>query len=166
MADPWCHPPKAMFIMLDDGAHRAGYLEGHPVLENRIIFMRNGRNESYGAILELNDAAEEQRSIDEGARAGYLVRSDADSPWLSDEENRARAAAALGTGAHFISSDFPGPNDQRAFFFRHPLRSTIAVQSHHSSARSVPRPTSNQLVSDDRLGNPCSDLLNKITRTF
>ena len=106
-----------MFIMLDDGAHRAGYLEDHPVLEDRIIFMRNGRDESYGAILELNDAAEEQRIIDEGARAGYLVRSDADSPWLSDAENRARADAALRTGAHFISSDFPGPNDQRAFFF-------------------------------------------------
>ena len=108
---------KAMFIMLDDGDHRTGYLEDHPVLEDRVIFMRNGRNESFGAILELNDPVADGRAIDDGARDGYLVRSDADSAWNSDEDNQAKADAALATGAHFISSDFPGPTEDRSFVF-------------------------------------------------
>jgi hypothetical protein len=108
---------KAMFIMLDGGEHKTAYLEGHPNLEGRVIFMRGGQGEPTGAILEMNDPVGSLNAINDAALAGYLVRSDADNASDSEQENQAKATAALATGAHFISSDFPGITADSEYFF-------------------------------------------------
>jgi len=112
---------KAMFIMLDSGAHRDGYLEGHPNLEDRVIFMRDGKGEATGAILELNDPVGSADLINEGAQLGYLIRSDADNVEDSSEKNQAKSVAALATGAHFISSDFPADPGGGDYWFDVPF---------------------------------------------
>jgi len=108
---------KAMFIMLDSGGHREAYLEGHPNLEGRVIFMRDGKGSPTGAILENNDPINSADTINNGALEGYLVRSDADDAKSSDEKNQDKAAAALGTAAHFISSDFPADPANGDYWF-------------------------------------------------
>ena len=103
---------KAMFLMLDNGAHRTAYLQGHPTLENRVIFVRGGSTEPWAAAVEHNDPVGSKTTIEMAAKAGFLVRSDADDAKKSKSDNFAKAKAALLTGAHHISSDFPvAPKD-------------------------------------------------------
>ena len=98
---------KAMFLMLDEGGHRKAYLEGHPTLEKRVLFVRGGSTEPWAAAVELNDPVGSKTSIEMAAKSGFLVRSDADDAKKSKSDNFAKAKAALLTGAHHISSDFP-----------------------------------------------------------
>ncbi len=98
---------KAMFLMLNSGEHRKNYLKGHPNLEDRVIFMRDGKGEPTGAVLEMGGPEGDHSKIQAAVKAGYLVRTKADDPNASDAANAKRAKAALSSGAHLISSDFP-----------------------------------------------------------
>ena len=102
----------AMFIMLDSDAHRTAYLAEHPGLEGAVLFARGGVGEPWGSVVE-GGSAEAKLSA---AMAGYLVRGSADSPEDSDEANHAKAAAAMASPAHFISSDAPYARDEGYWF--------------------------------------------------
>jgi hypothetical protein len=102
----------AMFVMLDGGQHRDGYLADHPNLEGRVIFARGGVGEPWAAVVE--GGSDEDNRV--AALAGYLVRRSADSAERSDEDNRAKAEGAMGSAAHFISSDFPYARDEGYWF--------------------------------------------------
>jgi hypothetical protein len=108
---------RAMLVMLDEGAHRAAYLEGHPSLAGRVLFARGGKGEPWGAVLEHGNPVRDAAVILEDAQAGYLVRTTADEADATDEENQAGMAAALASGAHLISSDFPAPVEGREYWF-------------------------------------------------
>ena len=90
---------KVLFIMLDEGAHRDGYLDGRPSAEGRLMFPRGGEGATFGAFLELSRGS--PGAIRAAAEAGYLVRTT-----VNDSES---AAAVLEAGAHIISTDFPSP---------------------------------------------------------
>ncbi|MEC9071160.1 MAG: Ca2+-dependent phosphoinositide-specific phospholipase C, partial [Myxococcota bacterium] len=103
---------KAMFISLDEGGFRDKYLEGHPTLEDRVMFARNGRGEPWGAMIETGD----ESLVAEVLAEGYLVRSHTDSPQKSDEDNQANAETAMGSGAHLLSSDVLEPVEDGYWF--------------------------------------------------
>ena len=96
---------KVIFVLLDGGEHRDFYrswgdllfLEGHP---------------DDGALVARRDDPFDIASISEALDAGMLIRTRADT---DGEEAAAgdysRFEAALASGAHFISTDFPGPTD-------------------------------------------------------
>ena len=105
---------KAMFILHDHGETRDAYLEGHPALEGRAMFVESDLDQPHSAVLIRNNPADP--ALDELARAGYLIRTRADSQGGIDPKLRAKALAG---GAHILSTDFPHGEieAQRAFGF-------------------------------------------------
>ncbi len=102
---------KVLFAMDNTGAHRDAYLEGHPSLERRVLFVSAEPGSPAAAFLKLNDALG-----DAGARIrsrvaeAYIVRTRADEPGKEARTNDpTRRDAAFATGAHFVSTDYPEP---------------------------------------------------------
>lgn len=104
---------KAMFVMLDSGSHRTNYLEGHGQLQGRVLFARGGQGEPWSSVLETSDVAQ----VSQAVKLGYLVRSKADDPGASDQDNLARSKSLLAAGAHLISSDVPVAKAGKSYQF-------------------------------------------------
>lgn len=108
---------RTMFVMLDDGAHRAAYLEGHPMLEGRPIFARGGFGEPWATVMEHGNPIRDAEAIRASVAAGYLVRTSSEGVDETDEVKRAGAAAALDSGANLVSTDFPVPVTEGGYSF-------------------------------------------------
>jgi hypothetical protein len=100
---------KVMFAMDNTDRKRDEYLQGHPSLRGRMLFVTAPAGDPATAFLKMNEArgpAEEK--IREQVKAGYLVRTRADEP---TEEARngstVRKDSAFRSGAQFVSTDFP-----------------------------------------------------------
>jgi Phosphoinositide phospholipase C, Ca2+-dependent len=65
------------------------------------MFVDSAESDPLAAVIIANDPTDRSR-IDAAARAGFLVRTRADESGLPEQR-----AAALATGAHALSSDFP-----------------------------------------------------------
>lgn len=101
---------RFIFAMLDSGAHRDAYLEGHPALEGRLMFATaESVTAPYAAMLKINNAVGSGDFVAEALAAGMVVTSNVDSASASDEDNAAKRAGSLAAGAHFLSSDYPAP---------------------------------------------------------
>jgi len=108
---------KALFQMLDSGEHREAYLAPDPTLAGRPMFVRGGPSEPWGSIVEIGNVIGREDEVRTLVEQGYLVRSAADSTDPGDAAtNPARAQAALDSGAHLISTDFPAPVDAGYWF--------------------------------------------------
>ena len=102
---------KVMFYFDNGGpgAIRDLYREGKPNLEGRAVFTRGAEGEADAAITQVNDprgagTAEIQRLV----KKGYLVRTRSDEPLSTIRNNEfSRVGVALGSGAQFVSTDFP-----------------------------------------------------------
>lgn len=101
---------KVMLLMNDSGRrHRDAYLTGHPGLTGRVLFTtgRPGRPET--AFVQVDDPrGRALKRIRRLARRGYLVRTraDADTREARTGDTR-RRDAALRSGAHWVSTDYP-----------------------------------------------------------
>ena len=65
------------------------------------MFVDSAESDPLAAVIIANDPADRTR-IDAAARAGFIVRTRADEAGLAEQR-----AAALATGAHALSSDYP-----------------------------------------------------------
>lgn len=93
---------RTLFVLLDEGTTRDAYLALHPVGPDRdlgLLFVPGPEDDPASAFLLLDDATGEEARIAAAVQAGFLVRTMA-----GDDEKR---AAALRSGAHFISGDAP-----------------------------------------------------------
>ncbi len=111
---------KVMFVMLDDDKNRDAYLATFPGLVGAMIFMRGGRGEPWGCVLELSDAGSQGGAIATALAEGYLVRSSTGDADSTPDELTARANAALASGANFISTDFPAGTPDAPWTFAIP----------------------------------------------
>jgi hypothetical protein len=64
---------KVFVILHESGDNRAAYLDGHPALERRAMFVESGLGAPHSAVLIRNDPLDPQ--IGELARQGYLIRT-------------------------------------------------------------------------------------------
>ena len=80
---------------------RGPYTRGGTSLAARLMFVNSAESDPLAAVLIVNDPTNRAR-IDAAARAGFIVRTRADESGLPEQR-----AAALATGAHALSSDFP-----------------------------------------------------------
>jgi hypothetical protein len=97
---------KVLFILHDDGAMRDLYTKDHPSLRGRVMFVRSDERRDDGAALVLDNPR--SPDIARLAKAGYFIRTRADSDLLKDPSRaQARRDAALASGAHILSTDFP-----------------------------------------------------------
>lgn len=105
---------KVMFAMINGAPYRDRYLELHPNLAEGILFT-TGDPGADGAddvvVASIDDPVAEGERIAELVRDGYLVRTRSDTPGVeAPAGDTARLEAALASGAHWISTDHPGPD--------------------------------------------------------
>jgi hypothetical protein len=102
---------KVMFGMDNGGAVRDLYLKGHPALEGRLLFVSVPPTNRAAAWMKENDPVEGFERIQQWVKAGFMVRTRADSDTIEARTNDTRRRdKALATGAQFISTDYPEPN--------------------------------------------------------
>ncbi len=101
---------KVLFTMDSTDDLRHHYTHGEQSLDGRLIFVDSSPDEPFGAVAVLNDPIGSSQAIAEALSAGFLVRTRADSGGIEAAANdTTRLTAALESGAHFITTDFPAP---------------------------------------------------------
>ena len=103
---------KVVFLLDNDpGAIRTAYTAGRPNLEGRVIFTNSRPGFSDAAFIKRNEPrGTNTAQIQELVRQGYLVRTRSDLPLSTVRSgDRTMLEAALASGAHVISTDFPEP---------------------------------------------------------
>lgn len=118
---------RVMFVLHERGETRRLYTEGRPSLEGRAMFVRSdeGRPDAAVLIVDGPDIAKIQRLVSEG----YFVRTRADAGL--HVRGTDRRDAALASGAHIVSTDFP-PGEP------HPESGYTVALEHGAPARSNP----------------------------
>ncbi|MBV6508126.1 MAG: hypothetical protein JJLCMIEE_01186 [Acidimicrobiales bacterium] len=103
---------KVLFTMTDTGEAKEAYLDGHPTLEGRVMFTDSGPGEPAGAFVRVDDPLGDGERITELVEQGFLVltRTDADTAEARADDTT-RREAALSSGAQFVSTDYPVPDD-------------------------------------------------------
>ena len=96
---------KVVFLM-DQKPAGPAYLEGHPALKGRIIFTNADPGAADAAFVEDNEGSADE--IAGLVRRGYVVRARADENTKEARTNDTkRRDELLGSGAQFISTDYP-----------------------------------------------------------
>lgn len=97
---------RFLVVMLDTGTDRAQYVDGHPSLAGRAMFVTSSRGRDDAAVMRVDDAVTGFDEIQELVALGYVIRSRADviDDGVADEVTR---DAAIASGAHYLSTDFP-----------------------------------------------------------
>jgi hypothetical protein len=102
-----------LFALWGPDRIRAAYLDEHPNLEDRVMFVSSPPGEATAAFLNVDDPVEHADRIIEAVDAGLLVRTRADAELEEGRSgDRTRLDAALASGAHFVSTDFPEPRPE------------------------------------------------------
>ena len=105
------------------------YKDGHPSLQDRILFVNVKEGQPAAAFRVINDPVKNRRYIQDLVLKGYLVRTRADA---DTKEARAgdttRFEAALDSGAHFISTDYYLPRNKFGTNYRVQLPTQTSVR--------------------------------------
>ena len=101
---------KVIFVLLARGEMRDLYLDDYPGLNGALMFTLSDLGSGEAAIFSLTDPILEGEEIAQLVSDGYIVRTRADSGGEEPDNNdTTRFEAALASGAHTISTDYPGP---------------------------------------------------------
>lgn len=112
---------KLVVTILDSGPHREEYLVGHPTLEGRLMFVDSDPTKDYAGVMLYDDPEADAEGLTAAVTAGFIVRTRADtSHGALVEKQLARQQAALASGAHLISSDYPVPVEDIDYFLDMP----------------------------------------------
>jgi hypothetical protein len=101
---------KVVFLLDNDpGAIRDAYRAGRPSLEGRVIFTNSRPGQPDAAFIKRNEPrGVNTAQIQDLVRQGYLVRTRSDLPLSTVRTgDTSLLDAALRSGAHVISTDFP-----------------------------------------------------------
>lgn len=114
---------RVYFAFDTSGPIRTAYTHGKRDLRGRLLFIDSGPDDPFAGVAVLNDPGDAAgvAAIKKAVAANLLVRTRADS---DTDEARAqdfrRGMAALGSGAHFISTDFPETTPAFSYHFEVP----------------------------------------------
>lgn len=100
-------------LVLDEGElKRRGYAgDRQDEARSRALFVTAEPGDPGAAVMVVNNPVDEFERIGRLVRAGYLVRTRADADTLEARQGlTARRSAALASGAHWISTDYPWPD--------------------------------------------------------
>ena len=102
---------KVMFALDNGGKTCDLYLQDHPALEGRLLFVSVPPEHPAAAWMKENDPVEGFERIQNLVKAGFLVRTRADADTLEARTNDPRRRdRAFASGAQFISTDYPEPD--------------------------------------------------------
>ncbi len=117
---------KTMFVFHNRGKLRELYLEGHPNLEGRVMFVNSRPGESFAAVLIIDNPY--VKDIPKWVRDGYIVRVFGGDPKKHRlDECKLKDEVAFTSGAHIISTDYPPGCEYRnnGYFTAFPDMSTV-----------------------------------------
>ncbi|MHC5537664.1 phosphatidylinositol-specific phospholipase C1-like protein [Singulisphaera rosea] len=101
---------KVMFALDNEGAPRDHYLEGHPALQGRLLFVSVAPSHPAAAWTKMNDSIKDFDKIQALVHDGFLVRTRADIDTVEARKNDpTRRDKAFASGAQFVSTDYPAP---------------------------------------------------------
>ncbi len=101
---------RVMFTLDNSAEFRDAYTHGGQSLDGRLIFADSSPGDPYAAIAILNDPVGGAAAIADALAAHMLVRTRADSSPADVLAGKGdHRAAALASGAQFVSTDFPAP---------------------------------------------------------
>jgi hypothetical protein len=101
---------QVIFLLDNDpGPIRTAYIAGRPNLEGRVIFTNSRAGFPDAAFIKRNEPrGANTAQIQDLVRRGYLIRTRSDLPLSTvTTGDTAQLDAALRSGAHVISTDFP-----------------------------------------------------------
>lgn len=102
---------KVLFALDNTDAHRDAYLRDHADLQGRVMFTSSPPGERTGGFIKMNEAIDDGELIHTYVEQGYLVRTRSDIPLHEARTgDPTRREAALGSGAQYISTDYPEPS--------------------------------------------------------
>jgi Phosphoinositide phospholipase C, Ca2+-dependent len=102
---------QVMFALDNEDSKRDLYLDGHPALRDRLMFVTVEPTHAAAAWFKINDPIKDFDRIQRLVREGFLVRTRADADTV-----QARAGdvtqrdKALASGAQFVSTDYREPD--------------------------------------------------------
>jgi hypothetical protein len=101
-----------LFALDNEGAIRDRYVEGHPALKDRLLFVTtDGPTAPEAAWFKVNDPVKEFDRIQRLVREGFLVRTRADADTRQSRANDVtQRDKAMASGAQFLSTDYPEAN--------------------------------------------------------
>lgn len=91
------------------GLDLAGYTEGRPSLEGRALFVGSSPGRDDAAVMIIDDPIGDFAQIQALSALGYVMRTRADVLDDAQAGDATRRDAALASGAHYLSSDYPVP---------------------------------------------------------
>ena len=100
-----------LFALDNEGAVRDRYVEGHPALKDRVMFVTVAPEHPAAAWFKVNDPIKDFDKIQRLVKDGFLVRTRADA-----DTRQARSGdvtqrdKAFASGAQFISTDYHEPD--------------------------------------------------------
>ncbi len=110
---------KLILALLDDDAHRDGYLEGAADLAGRLLFVNSDSpDDPNAATFKINNAASESERVEALVSAGFLVTSNAATGTPTDEDSEASWSASVAAGPHHSASDHVEAQADRSFVAR------------------------------------------------
>lgn len=99
---------KLLVAMDNEGALPEKYMESHPMLEGRAMFVSVSEAHPAAAWMKINDPIGQFDHIQSMVAKGFLVRTRADSETRHSRENdTTQRDKAFASGAQFISTDYP-----------------------------------------------------------
>lgn len=102
---------KVLFALDNGGSKRDLYVEGHPSLQGRVLFVDSPVGTPEAAFMKRNDPRGNPGEIESLVSQGYLVRTRADADTNESRTNdTSRRDIALATGAQYISTDYQVPD--------------------------------------------------------
>jgi len=102
---------RIMFALDNTGSARDLYIAGHTSLQGRVLFTDSPAGTPEAAFMKRNNPLSQPGDIEELVRQGYMVRTRADADTEQARNNdTTQRDAALSSGAHFISTDYPVPD--------------------------------------------------------
>jgi hypothetical protein len=103
---------KIMFVLDETGQKQITYLQGHPSLQGRVMFVNAEPGTDASAFVILNDPVRYQDSISSLVKQGYIVRTRADADTREARSNDyKRLDAAINSGAQIITTDYYLPDN-------------------------------------------------------
>ncbi|WP_395945000.1 Ca2+-dependent phosphoinositide-specific phospholipase C [Brevundimonas sp.] len=98
---------KVFFALDEKGDKIAGYLQDHPSLQGRAMFVNTDEASPAAAYLTINDPVAQQDRIRAAVRQGFIVRTRADSETVEARAGDVtRRSAAFASGAQYVSTDY------------------------------------------------------------
>lgn len=112
---------KVFFHVNDSGSFRDSYLSAYPDLKGALMFIDSTPEDSFAGIMPINNPVNDFDRIQSAVLQGFIVRTMAGN--CCDEaitKDYSRINSALESGAHFISTDFPTPDNEYGYSLQIP----------------------------------------------